>query len=403
MSNAEHNVQTPSASLPQARLSQAQILARWPQSFAYRAVQRGLTWVSGIPLPGQTFRRRSAIEPYATAFAELAVSGTASVALTTYIGETLMTHGLQLSLIPALLAAVPLTVSLAGQKNSVPSVLVHWGTHGHGLPNSVANRWVPETLAVLTLTVPFDAYREDHNGAQGHHSRVFATARDPDGKLVMDWGFRPGMSRKALWRRYWLNWISPRFHGRLIRSRLKLAFLYGSPERRSLAAAIWLALLGVLLATSPWWAIAGYLAPVLIAGNVSSMTQLLSEHRWFGEPQVQGLRRHIALSHARFLADPIPEKGGLIAWLRWTARLVFLHIPARIGALREDLSNHDAHHAGAFDDKWLNARQYYGVEYAARMEAEGRAYYSIGAAIEAGFKAIESAEALDADSPKLKH
>lgn len=66
------------------------------------------------------------------------------------------------------------------------------------------------------------------------------------------------------------------------------------------------------------------------------------------------------MTKAIFAGEPAPvvEAGELhlkrsVAWLRWTLRMAFLHLPARFWVLTGDTPCHDLHHVRPGSD-WAN-------------------------------------------------
>jgi hypothetical protein len=65
------------------------------------------------------------------------------------------------------------------------------------------------------------------------------------------------------------------------------------------------------------------------------------------------------LTFGRFVGEPCPSRDlplerWLLAWGRWCARLLWLHIPTRLCVLVGDLCQHDWHHRHPTGD-WSNA------------------------------------------------
>jgi Fatty acid desaturase len=228
------------------------------------------------------------------------------------------------------------------------SVLVHFGSHGMGFENPRANRIAAELVGVFALSVGVDDYKAEHN--QHHGLASFARAgQDPDATLLDSLGLEPGMGERALWQRFLLTLVSPRFHARLSAARLSGVFLRGPAWRIALAWLFWGGLMaGFAAAGLLWPLLLGFVLPLLVAGNIGTILELASEHRFNVEPQAKGRERQAILSHARLLGAPPPEQAPArapLAWARWGLSMAGALL-VRIGAWPGDLSHHDAHHIG---------------------------------------------------------
>jgi hypothetical protein len=61
-----------------------------------------------------------------------------------------------------------------------------------------------------------------------------------------------------------------------------------------------------------------------------------------------------SLTNAIFLGDRAPAAGGVVGWLRWGARMLFVHFPARYLVLTGDTVVHDFHHRHPSTRQWAN-------------------------------------------------
>jgi fatty acid desaturase len=226
----------------------------------------------------------------------------------------------------------------------------HYAIHDALFRTAAANRAAGELLTALILMMTRDQFRESH---LRHHSQKCATLEDDDVKALAAVGLHPGRSRAELWRALGRALVSPRFHAGFLGARLGNNFVRPPPWRRALAAAVQ----GAVLAAFWWvvsveaWALV-WLPPLLLFTQASALVNTVTEHAWFlpVDRDKDGVAR---LTWGRFLGDPVPA-GGLVAWGRWWARLFFVHLPARLGVLVGDLSQHDVHHRHPRVD-WANA------------------------------------------------
>lgn len=298
-------------------------------------------------------------------------------------------------LLPA--AALPLVVlGTMHLKVKGSSVLVHFGSHGMGFASARANRIAAELAGVLTLNIGMEAYKAEHN--LHHGLATFArVGRDPDATLLDSLGLEPGMNQRALRRRFALTLVSPRFHAQLSAARLSGVFLRGPVWRIAFAWAVWTGLgagfaaAGLLLPL-----LLGFVMPLLLFGNIGSILELASEHRFNVEPEAQGRERQALLSHARLLGVPPPEGLPIrqpMAWVRWAASMAAA-LAVRIGAWPGDLSHHDAHHIGVRASLklsrfgWMNAAYEYSPSLWDPSAGRPRRVSSLREAIDVWFEAL---------------
>src|SRR5207249_4374972 len=141
------------------------------------------------------------------------------------------------------------------------------------------DRVVAEILSTLWLIQPFDGYRRDH--VTRHHGRHFATLADPDVQLLVHLGFRPGMSRQALWRHLYLTLVSPRFHALMGWMRLQANFFTAPGYRRLMAGGYAAAVVAGLLLTQGWLPfVMAWVVPVFPLYHIAALQQFVTEHRW---------------------------------------------------------------------------------------------------------------------------
>src|SRR5690606_17490729 len=84
--------------------------------------------------------------------------------------------------------------------------------------------------------------------------------------------------------------------------------------------------------------------PLTVFYHIAALLQFLSEHLWLRVPQAGESRElFIArLTRGRFLGEGFPpgHLGGIrrvLAWTRWWARMLLVHLPARVAVLPGDL------------------------------------------------------------------
>lgn len=217
---------------------------------------------------------------------------------------------------------------------------------------------VSEAISSTFLLQDSSSYQDDH---REHHAKAFGTSEDPDGAFMKDIGLAPGRSMEELV--FQLVWtpLSPSFHLKYMKARLKANL--GAPKRwrRVLPFAIWTVLAGVFITTpfGPWLALA-MLPNIFGWHHIASLGQFSSEHLWF-KPRRPGqtAREHYAeLCHGRFVAPELPSESlrdgpAVMAWGWWLLKIMAATF-VRLNFLQKDLPHHDLHHRFPSTDAWLH-------------------------------------------------
>lgn len=309
------------------------------------------TWQTGKALPGQRPVLRHTWASYlavtlAVFFAGLTVS-------TVAVAEMFPLWYL------ALLGGWVLTV--AGERMMV-LVIAHQALHRRFSGRSPVDGFWGEVVTVLTVFHTFQDFKEEH--FDNHHRReVFATEADPPVRFLQDLGFRPGLSRSALWRRALIVFVSPVFYARGAVGRVASNLRGGTCRRAGFAVwgGFWLSL--------PFWLPHGWLAlvlafilPVILFAQLSALLDRLGEHAWLTPRNpAYGHRFYTAAAtSARFCGSPVPARTlpagrQTVAWLSWTLRTLCYHLPARLLVIVGDLPNHDYHHRYPSTPDWTTA------------------------------------------------
>lgn len=232
--------------------------------------------------------------------------------------------------------------------------IAHQCAHHRFCRSKGMNRVVHDVLSTICCSQNFDGYRHDH--FQIHHGlHTFGTSEDPVLMFIRQLGFREDLTRSQLWRRLWITCISPAFHGLYLRNRLRNNFWGPRPLRRLLAVLWWSAVVG-LLVRYPQLRLpiaVGYLVPVLLLYNISAFLELICEHVWMRPIASPTPRQRITeLIWGRFCGDAVPSGEGAFAWLRWSGRMLFYHLPCRMFVLSGDAPQHDFHHVVPNGWRW---------------------------------------------------
>src|SRR4051794_38181215 len=160
------------------------------------------TWQTGKALPGQKPLLRHTWASYLAVTLVVFLSG---LAIST-VAVALMFSWWYVALLFGWLLTV------AGERLMV-LVIAHQALHRRFSGKPRSDRWWGEVVTVLSVFHTFRDFKEEH--FDNHHRReVFATEADPPVQFLLDLGFRPGLSRAALWRRAWVVFLSPLFYWR---------------------------------------------------------------------------------------------------------------------------------------------------------------------------------------------
>jgi fatty acid desaturase len=320
-----------------------------------RFIQPLLTYVTGVPLDDEQPLYR------ATPWIRLMTS-TAMTAAGVILGLIALSHPwiderfvpdpfIALGL-PALLAG---WVMVCGGTRDLYVVVEHACTHRAFTRSARLNCIVGEAIATVLWVTTFEKFRADHM----IHHQVTRTDKDPDVIfLITTAGFRRAMSRHEGLRWLIRTSLSPRFHFAYFwRERLKPNFM-GRPVRVTASAAYMIALIAGLSLFDVWmtWSIV-WAFPLIILFQIASLLNFVSEHRWLKQFD-RGRLWYGRLNFGRFCGDPVPGHANSRLqsawfWLVWWTRLLFIHLPTRVGIMVGDLPQHDAHHRRPGYD-WCN-------------------------------------------------
>jgi fatty acid desaturase len=267
-------------------------------------------------------------------------------------------------------------------------------------------RKLNEFFLELSTTVSFSANGKDYRGEHGpHHDKnVFMTPDDPDAKLLLLLGFKPGMSMRQLWRHFFKTALSPSYHGQYMWARFRSNVITAKGWRR-VAGIAWISTLIGLVGVLPFWS--WFFAIFMVWGplwQVSALMQFCSEHPWLShDGAVQTREAYAEGCHARFSWLPLPSMAltGLDkakAWFKWSARMLFVELPVRIAVVPNTLAAHDAHHLCVWSkydlSDWGNShihRQIM-IEQGDQYDMASREHWGIGSAMNRVFKAISQAK-----------
>ncbi|UOY03719.1 hypothetical protein [Blastococcus sp. PRF04-17] len=306
---------------------------------------------------------------------------------------TLMTHP-----VLGIVSLPPLWLASVNALRKDQAVLGHHAVHREIAETQQKNYAIQVVLSSASFVHNWEDYFEDH--VRGHHSRkIFTTAADPDAAFLMQMGFRPGMSPRALWRQLRRTVASPRFHMIFLQARIRTNFVT-APWHRRLAAAAWLAgLAGAAVLMPAWVFVATVVIPLLPLYHVSGLLQFLSEHAWLTTENAAGSKEeYAARTWGRFCLEPLPASdlagwAKVRGWARWAARMALVQLPTRYGVVMGDLPVHDLHHLFPAEHDWTRSlwvRQQR-IDRGESQGMENREFYKLADAIDAVFDGMSRA------------
>jgi hypothetical protein len=186
---------------------------------------------------------------------------------------------------------------------------------------------------------------------------------------------------KLYWRKFRQTLVSPQFHWFFLKARLQANWIDAPPYRRLMSSIFTLAAIAVVTLTNSWTTFfVAWVFPLTFLYQISAPCQICSEHLWGATGSIE------SKSHGRFCGEAPPFEGTFQAWLSWTLRMMFYHLPVRIFVLCDpEICPHDHHHNYPKDDKdWANA--IYNRQAQVDTGAEYREYWGLHNAIEAVFQ-----------------
>lgn len=256
-----------------------------------------------------------------------------------------------------LLLLVPSWAMTLHAMRNVRMMLFHQCSHRNMYTHPLWDAVIGRAISSLLVVQSFGSYSREH--VADHHSIHHMTLRDPTVQaLLRTLQLRPGMSRRQMWRQIVGKMLSPRFHASFAVARVR-AFLHESTTGERIAAAvIYAVLLAATAVTGSWLAfVLVWLVPLVPLFQLSNTLRLCVKHT-FPAPDVterRGKAYYASLTNAIFLGEPAPPEGaGAGAWLRWFARMLFVHFPSRYLVLTGDTVVHDYHHRHPSSKRWYD-------------------------------------------------
>jgi len=249
---------------------------------------------------------------------------------------------------------------LHGARN-LRMMMYHQAAHRNMWNNRRADRILGRIIAGLLIVQDFDRYAEEHT--IDHHAIHHMTVRDPTVQaFIIGLGMNPHMTRAQMWRRLYARLFSPVFHARFFWGRVR-SYLHPATTRVKVGTALCygIGLVAVTLLGGLPVVLLGWFLPLITFFQISNVLRLCVKHT-FPPPSMvdrRGRAYFAGLTNAIFIGEAAPDASvtgvrRVLAWLRWTARMVFVHAPSRYLVLTGDTVVHDFHHRFPMSRDWAN-------------------------------------------------
>ncbi|MGP4091057.1 stearoyl-CoA 9-desaturase [Streptomyces sp. KR55] len=340
---------------PEADVSAAPDPVRESMRCLPRALQYPLTLLTGRPLAGQAPLRwwTPAFHLFSALFSMLA-------------GVALSVTGWALAGSWLLLLLPGWAMTLHGMRN-LRMMIYHQCSHKNMFRRKKLDAAIGRATSGLLIVQHFSRYSEEH--VSDHHAAHHMTLRDPTVQaFLISLDLHPGMTRRQMWRRSLGKLFSPVFHMTFAVARARSFWHGSSRSERITATVLYGGGLAAGIATGTWAALlVVWFVPLVPLFQISNTLRLCVKHT-FPDPSLterRGKAYFGSLTNAIFIGEPAPAAGqaplkATAAWLRWTARMLFVHLPSRYLVLTGDTVVHDFHHRHPATRQWadyLFARQ----------------------------------------------
>ncbi|WP_408665659.1 stearoyl-CoA 9-desaturase [Jatrophihabitans sp.] len=316
-----------------------------------RPCQLPLTMLTGKPEAGQ---RRLPLTP--TAHLSAALASTLTGLLVS--GYALGRGGW------ALLLILPgWAITLHGMRN-LRMMVFHQCAHRNMWAKSRLDAAVGRMVAALLMVQHFERYRSEH--VADHHARHHMTLRDPTVQaFLVSLELTPGMCRRDMWARMLGKIVSPKFHLAFLRARV-LSYFHAASSLERVVTLGSMTAAGVIcsLVEGGWvFLVVAWLIPLTVLYQISNTLRLCVKHTFppagLHEGQRCGRNYFASLTNAIFVGEAAPSASGagpatLRSWIRWCARMTFIHFPSRYLVLTGDTVVHDFHHRRPMTRDWAN-------------------------------------------------
>ncbi|MFM9099967.1 MAG: hypothetical protein ACKOPS_01020, partial [Cyanobium sp.] len=192
------------------------------------AIQRFLTWQTGLPHTNQQLRPSHP-------FANLASSSLALALGFLCCEQALKGHWPWWG--RCLLLGIGWAHILHTQR-ACRLPIRHSASHGAFPGGGRVNDWIGQILSVFLLTAPMSRYIKSHvaGGSKPHHQwKALMTPGESTFEEIKALGFLPGVPNSENWRHLRRLLLSPRFYGKALAASLQDAFCTGTRRERAFA------------------------------------------------------------------------------------------------------------------------------------------------------------------------
>ncbi|MFE5565684.1 fatty acid desaturase family protein [Amycolatopsis japonica] len=319
----------------EVRESVSEAIPKWLPKWARILFEAFITWLCGCPHRGQ----RPLVHRPKTVYTLEAVAGFVIVVA---LGYLLIDLGAWFLL--------PIQwILLTGRAWALFNIF-HHATHKTLFRNERMNRAIAFACSILAFSSSLDSYRREH--IRSHHTKAMCTYEDEEAAF-MPLGFPPGMPKAYYYRRLLRLVMMPTSY--LVYTKYRLwDWLKGEPLWRK--ATVWGFGAGLIVVSAVIGELSSlglaYIFPMFVVFNITGLLGTFSEHHWGTLLDAPPRLRLVLLQQSRFLLDPAPPAGAWGAWSRWWLRLVFYHLPVRVGVLPGDSLHHDHHHRHPRTEHW---------------------------------------------------
>ncbi|RQS14482.1 fatty acid desaturase [Burkholderia sp. Bp8998] len=309
-----------------------------------KVLQPFLTWLTGVPLAGQS--------PLFLWSSWSLLTCTIVEILTGVLTGIAALHFLYWGVV---LLPVSWLLTVGGTR-TLYVVIEHSCTHHIFSRSRSANKLVAELISSLFWTHSYADFKLDHTT----HHRATRLSEDPDTRFLNEWGFHAGMPIESVFRRIVRTSFSPRYHALIFFERVRSSFS-GSAFKLA-ASLIYACIVACVLSIFHIWIywIVLWIFPIVVLFQISMLLNILTEHRW--PPERQDRERNLAeVCFGRFCGERVPFTSHaafherLRLWTVWWMRVVFIYVPYRVFVLVGDEPQHDLHHRQPMSD-WANAK-----------------------------------------------
>ncbi|MET9900245.1 fatty acid desaturase [Streptomyces sp. NPDC006446] len=314
-----------------------------------RFIQYPLTLFTGKPLAGQ-----KPLSWWTPGF------HLATAALSMAVGVGISCTALILGTYWLLLLLPGWAVTLHGMRN-LRMMIYHQCSHRNMYRNRRLDTVIGRATSSLLIIQNFARYSREH--VSDHHAAHHMTLRDPTVQaFLVSLDLHPGMTRRQMWRRVLGKLFSPWFHLNFTVARARSFWHDSAPAEKAISLTLYGGAVAATVATGTWPALLiVWFVPLLPLFQVSNTLRLCVKHT-FPEPHLEvrrGKEYFGSLTNAIFIGEPAPSPDLPVlrraaAWSGWTARMLFVHAPARFLVLTGDTVVHDFHHRYPSTPKWAN-------------------------------------------------